>query len=141
MNCGDGCAGDSSSLLQHSVDTRRPELHSGKASSQLTEPNGTSMATDFRWIRLPVPRGTGTKTVKGTVTFNSQVQNARAALAGFTFDYSSDDHHINIAQIASYIDAYNINRVTVAAQCQYADKNFDDEYSGNIDLLVIAQVA
>jgi hypothetical protein len=118
-----------------------PGLHSGERRANYPSEWKSSMATDFRWIRLPVPRGLGTRTVKGTVTFGSQVQNARAAVAGFTFDYYSDDHHINIVQIASYIDAYNINRVTVAAQCQYADKNFDDEYSGNVDLLVIAQVA
>lgn len=99
------------------------------------------MPADFRSINLAIPGGTGTKAVNGTVFFGSQVQRADTAVSSFNFDYSSDDHHINVVRASSNVSAINGNAVTVAATCLYADKNFDDSYTGSIELLVIAQVA
>jgi hypothetical protein len=99
------------------------------------------MPTDFRSVNIPIPAGTGTKTVQSVVTFGSNVQRADTAVKSFFFDFASDDHHINVVEATSGIRAINGNSVTVAANARYADKNFDDSYSGQVHVLVIAQVA
>jgi hypothetical protein len=68
-------------------------------------------------------------------------RNNRRAVKSFFFDFASDDHHINVVEATSGIRAINGNTVTVAANARYADKNFDDSYSGQVHVLVIAQVA
>lgn len=99
------------------------------------------MPADFRSVNLPVPGGTGTKTVEDTVIFGSPVQRADTALRSFLFDYSSEDHHINVVEATTGVVSINGNTVRVRAVCRYADKNFDDAYTGRIQLLVVAQVA
>lgn len=75
------------------------------------------------------------------VSFGSPVQRAETAVKSFFFDFSRDDHHINVVEATSGVRAINGNTVTVAANCRYADKNFDDAYTGQVHVLVIAQVA
>ena len=99
------------------------------------------MPTDFRSVNILIPGGTGTKNVQSVVSFGSAVQRADTAVKSFVFDYASDDHHINVVEATSGVRAINGNTVTVAANARYADKNFDDSYSGQVTVLVVAQVA
>lgn len=99
------------------------------------------MPTDFRSINLTFPGGTGNKQPRGTVTFNSRVIDADTAIKSFVFDFTSDDHHINVVEATSGVIEKRGNTVTVGANARYADKNGDDAYTGQVWVLVIAQVA
>ncbi|MCZ6856590.1 MAG: hypothetical protein O7F70_01190, partial [Gemmatimonadetes bacterium] len=59
---------------------------------------------------------------------------------GFKLDYTSNDHHINI--IEADTDFVSIVGATVnfRVECDYADKDADDLYSGYITTLIIAEV-
>jgi hypothetical protein len=99
------------------------------------------MPTDFRSVNIPLPDGTGTKTIPADVTFGSAVRSADTAVKSFFFDYDSDDHHINVVEATTGVRTIQGNTVTVAANARYADRNFDDAYTGQVTVLVIAQVA
>lgn len=98
------------------------------------------MPTDFKSVPITIPTGTGTKTPTGQVTFGSRVIRAETALKAITLDYAKDDHHINVVEATTGVRAINGNTVTVAVNIRYADKNFDDGYSGFAQILVIAEV-
>jgi hypothetical protein len=99
------------------------------------------MPTEFRSVPITIPNGAGTKTPTGTVSFGSAVLRADTALKAITFDYTSDDHHINVVEATTGVRSIVGNTVTVAVNVRYADKNFDDAYGGFAQILVIAQVA
>jgi hypothetical protein len=99
------------------------------------------MPTDFRSVNIPLPDGTGTKTPQSVVSFGSAVLSADTAVKSFFFDYDSDDHHINVVEATTGVRAIQGNTVIVAANARYADRNFDDAYTGQVTVLVIAQVA
>ena len=75
------------------------------------------------------------------MTFSSPVRRADVALNGFKLDFASSDHHINVVEVDADNVAISGNVVHYRVECQYADKNFDDSYNGNIEVLVIADVA
>jgi hypothetical protein len=99
------------------------------------------MPVDFRSIPITIPNGTGGKTPTAVVTFGSVVRRADTALKAITFDFASADHHINVVEATTGVRAINGNTVTVAVNVRYADKNFDDNYSGLAQIMVIAEVA
>jgi len=98
------------------------------------------MAVDFRTSRITVPPGTGRRSIEGTVAFNSRVCRAAATLNGFALDFANADHHINIVEADTDIVSISGNTVRFRIQCSYADKNFDDKYSGYVTALVVADV-
>jgi len=104
------------------------------------------MAVDFRTESLNVPNGTGRKRLFGTTRFPSNVNRASVTLNGFKVDFADDDHHINIIEIDTDLGGHpgtpppppiegGIVRWT--AEVYYADKNFDDAYSGYLTATVI----
>lgn len=99
------------------------------------------MALDFRVVTVTVPNGRGARNIDALATFGSRVRIAQTALTGFKLDYSSSDHHINVIEVDSDLGEIHDNHVHLSVQCQYADQNFDDFYSGFIQVLVIADVA
>jgi hypothetical protein len=99
------------------------------------------MAIDFRTVNLTVPGGSGTKTITGTAFFGSDVRRAATAINGFRLDYADADHHINVIEVNAEVIGTPGAAVSLRVLCQYADKNFDDAYSGRVDLLVVADVA
>ncbi len=96
--------------------------------------------TDFRTVSVTIPAGTGRRSVEGTATFGSKVHRASVALNGFSLDYVSSDHHINILEADTDIVSISGNTVTFRVECNYADQNFDDPYRGYVTALVIAEV-
>ncbi len=96
--------------------------------------------TQFRTVTVPIPSGTGKRTLERTVTFNGPVRRAGVALNGFKFDYTSSDHHINVIEADTDLVSVDGFNVKIRVECQYADKNFDDPYSGYVTALVIADV-
>ena len=99
------------------------------------------MTTQFRARSVTVPGGSGTKVVEDTVLFNGDVRSAETAIKAYLFDYSSSDHHINVIEVATSVVATPANSVRFRVVCRYADQNFDDAYTGRVEVLVVADVA
>ncbi len=95
---------------------------------------------DFRTISLGVPSGTGRRSIEGAVTFGSRVFQAGIALNGFKLDFVNSDHHVNVIEADSDVASISGSTVNIRVECNYADKNFDDAYSGYVTALVIAEV-
>ena len=103
-------------------------------------PLKTTTKTDFRTVPIQIPEGTGRRSIEGSATFRAPVRRASVALNGFKFDYVNSDHHINVVEADTDIVSISDNKVTFRVKCNYADKNFDDPYSGYVTVQVIAEV-
>ena len=99
------------------------------------------MSVEFQTSSVSVPSGTGRLSIPGSVNFSSSVISAASAVNGFKFDFDSSDHHINIVEADTDIVSVSGNTVNFRVQCNYADKNFDDKYSGYVTALIVADVA
>ena len=98
------------------------------------------MAVEFRTVSIAIPKGKGQRSIEGTATFSSAVVDASVALNGFKLDYATSDHHINVIEADTDIVGISGNQVKFRIECSYADKNFDDKYSGYVTALVVAEV-
>jgi hypothetical protein len=98
------------------------------------------MAVEFSTKRIPVPRGTGRRQLNDFVPFPRKVRVADIALRGFLLDFANSDHHINVVEVSTNLGVTEGEIVHFRVDCQYADRNFDDEYSGHVDVLVIADL-
>ena len=98
------------------------------------------MAVEFRTTSVPVEPGTKRRQLTGSVFFQRKVRVAEIALRGFVLDFVSSDHHINVVEVTAEFAGTEGEIVHFRVNCQYADRNFDDEYSGRIDVLVIADL-
>lgn len=98
------------------------------------------MSLAFKTVSVSIPRGTGRRSIVRKVTFPSKVRTAQAALNGFKLDYADSDKHINVVE--ADVDRLSISgsTVEVRVECSYADRNFDDPYSGYVTALVIAEL-
>jgi len=95
---------------------------------------------EFIEKKINIPVGKGTRVIPASVNFSRDVISANVVMNGFRFDYKSDDHHINVIQADTRFVSRSGKKVNFEIQCQYADKNFDDEYFGDVQVLVIAEV-
>ena len=98
------------------------------------------MAVEFITTRIDVPRGRQRRQLNGSVTFQKKVRVANIALRGFVLDFVSNDHHMNIVEVTTDFAGSEGEIVRFRVNCQYADKNFDDEFLGHVDVLVIADL-
>ena len=98
------------------------------------------MAVEFITKRIEVPRGTGRRQINDSVPFQNKVRVANIALRGFLLDFVNSDHHINVVEVSTNLGVIEGEIVHFRVNCQYADRNFDDEYSGHVDVLVIADL-
>ena len=98
------------------------------------------MAVEFITTKIDVPPGTGRRQLIGQVSFQRKVRVANIALRGFLLDFASSDHHINVVEVTTDFAGTEGEIVHFRVNCQYADKNFDDEFSGHVDVLVIADL-
>lgn len=98
------------------------------------------MALAFRRQTIDIPSGTRRRSINGTASFSSNVRIADVAINGFKLDYVNSDHHINVIEVD--MDVINISGsdVEFRVECQYADVNFDDLYTGSVEVLIIADV-
>ncbi|MEE2056588.1 hypothetical protein [Rhodococcus artemisiae] len=99
------------------------------------------MAIQFATPSITIPLGTGRRSIQSTVSFSGRVVRAGVALNGFKIDYDDDDHHINIVEVDTDLVRISGGTVVFNVECQYADKNFDDKYSGYVTALIIAETA
>ena len=98
------------------------------------------MPIEFRTSSVTIPNGTGRRTIAGSAPFGRPVVKASIAMNGFKLDYTNSDHHINIVEADTDIVSIAGNTVNFNVECNYADKNSDDPYSGYVTALVIAEV-
>ncbi len=98
------------------------------------------MAIEFRTSSVRIPKGTGRRSIAGSAAFDSPVVKATVAMNGFKLDYARSDHHINIVEADTDIVSISGSTVNFRVECNYADKNLDDPYSGYVTALVIAEV-
>jgi hypothetical protein len=99
------------------------------------------MPVDFRQVSLSIPSGTGRRMIESSVTFGSRVNRAVVVLNGFKLDFSNEDHHINLLEADTDISTIVNNTVRLRIEADFADKNFDDPYTGYVSATVIADVA
>jgi hypothetical protein len=101
------------------------------------------MAVQFRTVSVTVPSGTGRRSIAGSATFPARVQAAGIALNGFALDYTGNDldRHLNVVEADTDLVSIQGNTVNFAVECNLADRNFDDPYSGYVTVLVTADVA
>jgi hypothetical protein len=92
-------------------------------------------ATNIRFTNVQ-----GRQTETETVQFQSQIVSAETAVRGFNFDFRTGDHHIDNVQVATAVRRTGQLDVEVEATVLYADKDKQDDYSGNVNVLVIAEV-
>ncbi|MCZ6641197.1 MAG: hypothetical protein O7F71_06450 [Gammaproteobacteria bacterium] len=98
------------------------------------------MPIEFRTSTVTIPNGTGRRSIAGSASFDSPIIKANVAINGFKLDYASADHHINVIEADTDIVSIDGGTVNFRVECNYADKNSDDPYSGYITALVIAEV-
>ena len=98
------------------------------------------MALAFATPRINIPSGTGHRVFSAIHDFGRTVNSAGAAMNGFKLDYASDDHHINVIEANTTVENVNGSFVSYRVICQFADKDFADEYSGFIEVLLVADV-
>jgi hypothetical protein len=79
--------------------------------------------------------------VPGAAFFATDVRSAQTAIKSFRLDYANSDHHINVIEVRSEVTSTPGTAAALRVICQYADQNFDDAYSGQVELLVVADVA
>lgn len=98
------------------------------------------MTIEFRTVSVVIPTGTKRRTIPGSATFSSPVAKATVAMNGFKLDYASKDHHITIIEADTDFVSIVGSTVNFRVECDYADKNADDPYSGYITTLIIAEL-
>ena len=98
------------------------------------------MALDFDVKTFKFSNQTGRQTDTLTFPFPSDVKKAHAAINGFRFDYTTGDHNIDVVEVAATIERIVTNTVQVRVSCLFADRDRADQYSGSVDVLVIAEL-
>lgn len=105
------------------------------------------MATQFRKQRVVIPESRGSRSIPGSVRFDTPVISSEYLLGGFRFNFQNKDHHIDEVEI-------NIVRVGVSVShgepdprmvhflldVKYQDRNADDPWNGYVDVVVAAEV-
>jgi hypothetical protein len=98
------------------------------------------MPLAFQTTNIRFTNVQGKQTETETVQFQSRVISAQTAVRGFNFDFRTGDHHIDNVQVVTAVRRTGIVDVEVEATVLYADKDKQDDYSGNVNVLVIAEV-
>ncbi len=98
------------------------------------------MTVDFRTVSITIPQGTGRRSIEGAAVFNSRVLRAGVALNGFSLDFVAPDRPFNVIEVDTDLLSTEQNTVRFRVECQLADRNFDDPYSGYVTALVTADV-
>lgn len=102
---------------------------------------------DIRTSAFDFPRTgeAGPIGAQASFTFPRRVLRATVGMAGYAAAFEGDDHHLGrlTVELRSSIDAADDTRVTVDGSFALRDWSgeFDDDYSGRIDYVVLAELA
>jgi len=98
---------------------------------------------DFQRLRFTFPSTTGRpQSATLASVFPSAIRRADAAINGFDIGYDGSDHHLLRSRVDVATSVVN-NTVNVTASFSLRDSsgNFDDPYSGFVDVLVMVDRA
>jgi len=98
------------------------------------------MAVAFKTQTFRFTNETGPQSHILTFAFPSTVKEATAAIAGFRFDYTNIIEHVDVMDVSVRVSSRTGSTVQVKVDAHYADSSRDDEYSGRIDVLAIAEL-
>jgi hypothetical protein len=102
------------------------------------------MAVAFKVQPFSFTNESGPQSQVLTFPFPSNVKEAAAAIGGFRFDFTQDvhpeGHNIDVVQVGAKVTGRTGSTVQVRVACHFADQSRDDQYSGTIDVLVIAEL-
>jgi hypothetical protein len=100
------------------------------------------MALAFRTHSEPIPNGTGQRNFPVKLGMGGTVNSAEVAIKGFNLDFVGPnvDHNIDIVKVTTTRATRIGDDVEFNIVCQYADRDRRDQYSGSVDVLVIADV-
>ena len=87
-------------------------------------------------------RGSGPRSVTQTVHFPREVQLAAVGMVGYTVGFAGDDHHVGLLDIrlSTEIDG-DLVMVTATFGLRDWSGNWDDDYEGTINFVVLADLA
>ena len=102
------------------------------------------MAVAFKVQTFSFTNESGPQSHVLTFPFPSNVKEAAAAISGFRFDFTQDvlpqGHNIDVVQVNAKVTGRTGSTVQVRVACHFADQSRNDEYSGTIDVLAIAEL-
>ncbi|HEY0143830.1 MAG TPA: hypothetical protein VGF48_23285 [Thermoanaerobaculia bacterium] len=99
------------------------------------------MAIEFRTTEVIFPEGKRkAQTQRGSVTFDSRVRAADAAIKGFELGYTEGDHELLLAQIGITDVKKQGDDVTFTVTIGLRDNSgdYDDPFDGKVTVLVTA---
>jgi hypothetical protein len=97
-----------------------------------------AVAVEFIRRTVEIPLGIGRRSIIDAADFSGSIVRAHVAINGFQLQFANGDHHIGRIEVDTDIVNVAGHRATFRVECQYADKNFDDQYLGRVEVLVIA---
>jgi len=99
------------------------------------------MPVRFITKRIPVKSVKGIRSLHSSVTFGSKVISAGVAVSAFKLFYDRGDRNILVIQVRAVLTAIFRNSVHFHVQCLFADNSVSDRYSGEVRVLIIAEIA
>ena len=99
-----------------------------------------TMAIDFQRQRFTFPSHSGSaQSLERTFVFPTNLWRAEAAINGFSFGFSSSDHHLFKQEVDAVVTSISLNTVRVRVNFALRDSSgfFDDSYDGFVDVMVI----
>jgi hypothetical protein len=102
------------------------------------------MPTDFLSQRIAFASAPGgQRTATRAFDFPSRVISAESFVNGFNIGFDNDEHPLLRTEVNTRVDSIVDRRVTVFAVFSIRDNsgNFDDPYSGFVDVVVVANRA
>lgn len=97
------------------------------------------MSVQFQTLNVPIPSASGRQTIERTTGFERPVRLVGLALNGFKLEFDNDDKHLTTMEVDTDIVSQSATSVRFRVQCNLADRNGDDKYSGYVNVLVIGE--
>ena len=102
------------------------------------------MAIDFQRQRFNFPSHSGSaQSLEMAFVFPTNVRRAEAAINGFSFGFTSSDHHLFRQEVDAAVTRITLTTVFVRVNFALRDSSgfFDDRYDGFVDVMVIVDRA
>lgn len=99
------------------------------------------MAIDFQRQRFTFPSHSGSaQSLEMAFVFPTNVRRAETAINGFSFGFTSSDHHLFRQEVDAAVTRITLTTAFVRVNCALRDSSgfFDDRYDGFVDVTVIA---
>jgi hypothetical protein len=99
------------------------------------------MALKFETKRVTIPLGKGNRSIEDQKPLNvTTITSAQVAVQGFKLQFREGDNPVKLVEAGVLLsaDPAGKDEVEFRVVCQYQDKTGNDEYSGHVDVLIIA---